>query len=139
MSRSSTRKPRRHISASEWKTLRGSFIHVSLLSNAALCDFAPGGGLSKYAHLGDGNIDIILVEPVSRRDFYRFLRRHTNTKNQLALPFVKWVRTSEARIRILNTLPTSHSVEPALDDRYISSKPSPARHYLETVTKSPKR
>ena len=74
----------------EWETIRGAYMHVSLLSNATLWDLATGGGLSKYGHLGDGCIDIVLVEPVSRKDFYRFLRRHTNPKNQVSGSLATW-------------------------------------------------
>ncbi len=66
----------------DWKTVSGSFIHMSLLSNAMLWD-ATSGGLSKYGHLGDGYMDLILVDAVSRKDFYRFLKRHTKKKNQV--------------------------------------------------------
>lgn len=67
----------------EWEVIRGAFVHIAFLSNATLWDVASGGGLSKYGHLGDGFIDLILVDQVSRKDFYRFLKRHTNLKDQV--------------------------------------------------------
>ena len=76
-------KNREHNEENEWETIRGSFIHVACLTNATLWDQSSGGGLSKYAHLADGNIDLILVDKVSRKDFYRFIKRHTNVKNQV--------------------------------------------------------
>lgn len=86
----------------KWEKIRGSFIHMSCLSNAAQWDQSSGGGLSKYGHLADGCIDIILVEKVSRKHLYRFVKRHTNAKNQLAYQFVKAIRVKEAKIKILN-------------------------------------
>jgi diacylglycerol kinase family enzyme len=86
----------------KWKYLNGKFSHLSIVCNAMLWDMAPGGGVSKYAHLGDGSLDLIMVEDVSRKDFYRFLKRHTNLKNQLDLPFVKHIRCKEVKITILN-------------------------------------
>ena len=66
----------------EWEMIRGSFTHIAFLSNANLWEHAPAG-LSKYGHLADGCIDLILVDKVPRKDFFRFIRRHTNKKNQV--------------------------------------------------------
>ena len=63
--------------------MRGSFIYVACLSNSAKWSNIAPGGLSKYAHLGDGYFDIVLVEATNRKDFYRFLKRHANNKNQV--------------------------------------------------------
>lgn len=67
----------------DWKTVSGSFIHIALLTNYMLWDQAAGGGLSKYGHLGDGFMDLILVDVVSRKEFYRYIKRHANRKNQV--------------------------------------------------------
>jgi len=66
----------------EWEKIRGSFIHIAFLTNAFRCEQAPLG-LSKYGHLADGSIDLVLVNPLSRKELYRFLKRHTNKKNQV--------------------------------------------------------
>lgn len=91
-----------HHGAEEWKKISGTFIHVELVANAMLSDLACGGGLSKYTHLADGSMDLILVDKVPRKEFYRFLRRHTNRKNQMDFPFVKAIRIKEAKIIIKN-------------------------------------
>ena len=66
----------------DWKTVSGSFIHVELLTNAMLWD-VTSGGLSKYGHLADGSMDLILCDQVPRKEFYRFVKRHTKKKNQV--------------------------------------------------------
>jgi hypothetical protein len=66
----------------EWEKIRGSFIHIAFLTNTSRCEQAPFG-LSKYGHLADGSIDLVLVNPISRKELYRFLKRHTNKKNQV--------------------------------------------------------
>ena len=68
----------------EWEVIRGSFTHIAFLTNASLWDHAPAG-LSKYGHLADGCIDLVLVDKISRKDFYRFIKRHTNRKNQVGV------------------------------------------------------
>jgi hypothetical protein len=67
-----------------WKTVCGSFIHVELLTNAMLWDLTSGG-LSKYGHLADGSMDLILCDHVPRKEFYRFVKRHTKKKNQVIM------------------------------------------------------
>ncbi len=67
----------------EWEKIRGSFIHIAFLTNSFRCEQAPLG-LSKYGHLADGSIDLVLVNPISRKELYRYLKRHTNKKNQVA-------------------------------------------------------
>lgn len=80
---SSTINYNRNEAYSEWEIIRGSFMHVAFLTNSMMWDQAPGGGLSKYAHLADGCIDLVLVDQISRKDFYRFIKRHANRKNQV--------------------------------------------------------
>lgn len=88
--------------SNEWRTISGKFMHVELLTNAMLWNMASGGGLSKHGHLADGCMDLILVDKVSRKEFMRFLRRHSNRKNQLELPFVKSIKVKECKIFIKN-------------------------------------
>jgi hypothetical protein len=58
-------------------------MHVAVLANSMCLDDTSAGGLSKYAHLADGSLDLILVEQLSRKDFYRFIKRHAKAKNQV--------------------------------------------------------
>jgi len=46
-----------------------------------LCRLAPLG-ISKFAHLSDGCLDLVLVEDDSRKEFVRFLKRLGNQKDQ---------------------------------------------------------
>lgn len=57
-------------------------MNVCIFSLPGNCDIAPQG-LSKFTHLSDGNIDLVLVKKCDRKDFIRFLRRHGNSKNQV--------------------------------------------------------
>lgn len=66
-----------------WEIISGQFIHVAFLTNSTQWNASPGGGLSKYAHLADGCIDLILVDQISRKELYRFAKRHSNYKNQV--------------------------------------------------------
>ena len=61
---------------------KGEFLNVSLYSTPSSCDMAPLG-LSKYSHLADGCMDLILVHNTERKEFMRFLKRHGNAKNQV--------------------------------------------------------
>jgi hypothetical protein len=67
----------------EWETIKGSFIYVALLANSMVLDDMGSGGMSKYAHLADGSLDLILIDKLSRKDLYRFIKRHANSKNQV--------------------------------------------------------
>lgn len=67
----------------DWEIIRGSFIHIAFLTNSTQWNISSGGGLSKYAHLSDGCIDLVLIDQVSRKDLYRFIKRHANCKNQV--------------------------------------------------------
>jgi hypothetical protein len=47
-----------------------------------LWSFAPQG-LSKFGHLADGLLDLILIEQTTRKDFLRCVKRNGNSKNQV--------------------------------------------------------
>lgn len=88
----------------KWENISGSFISASLLVNSMNLDDTKAGGLSKYAHLADGSIDLVLVNAMTRKDLYRFIKRHSKLKNQFEMPFVKAIRVKEAKIKILNSV-----------------------------------
>ncbi|XP_071101915.1 ceramide kinase-like protein [Haliotis cracherodii] len=89
---------------SPWKTVKGSFMNVGVLTLPGRSEFAPNG-LSKFTHLCDGNMDLVLVKDTDRKEFIRFLRRHGNAKNQFDFPFIEVHRVKEVRFR--PRLPTS--------------------------------
>jgi len=68
-----------------WKILRHNYLQVAVLTNANLWSFAPQG-LSKYGHLANGLLDLILIESTTRKDFLRYLKRNGNSKDQVG----KW-------------------------------------------------
>jgi hypothetical protein len=68
-----------------WRTISGTFLNIEILVNSMLWDDVCAGGLSKYAHLADGCMDLVLVSPVPRSELKRFLKRHTNRKNQVRI------------------------------------------------------
>lgn len=84
--------------ASPWKTIKGSYINISVFTTPALCEMAPLG-LSKHSHLADGYLDLVIVKAVERRHFIRHLKRHGNTKNQFDLWFVETYRVKDVKFR----------------------------------------
>ncbi|CAF2033761.1 unnamed protein product [Rotaria magnacalcarata] len=86
-----------------WKTLENEYLQVVVLTNACLWSFAPQG-LSKFGHLANGLLDLILIEPVGRKDFLRYIRRNGNSKNQLELPFTKLIKAKEVEIELKSSL-----------------------------------
>ncbi|XP_074658798.1 ceramide kinase-like protein [Tubulanus polymorphus] len=82
----------------DWKKLQGPYINVSIMSNPGRCQMAPRG-FSKYAHLADGYMDLIVVTSTDRKSFLRFLKRHGNYKNQFEYPFVEVHRVKEVKFK----------------------------------------
>ncbi len=69
-----------------WKILHHEYLQVAILTNANLWSFAPQG-LAKFGHLADGLLDLILIEPVIRKEFLRYVKRNGNSKNQVKNTF----------------------------------------------------
>jgi hypothetical protein len=67
----------------QWRILHHNYLQVAVLTNANLWSFAPQG-LSKFGHLADGLLDLILIEQTTRKDFLRSIKRNGNSKNQVA-------------------------------------------------------
>lgn len=63
-------------------------MNVSLFAVACLDDLAPLG-FSKYTHLADGCIDLVIVNNVKRKEFMKFLQRVGNAKNQVECHIMK--------------------------------------------------
>ena len=57
---------------------------MSLFTIPGRSEIAPRG-LSKYTHLNDGVIDLVLVKNTERKEFVRLLKRLGNTKNQVSM------------------------------------------------------
>jgi hypothetical protein len=65
-----------------WKILHQEYLQVAVLTNASLWSYAPQG-LSKYGHLADGFLDLVLIRPTTRKEFLRYIKRNGNSKNQV--------------------------------------------------------
>lgn len=75
-----------HTGSAQWKLLRQEYLHVGIFTNAGLWSWAPQG-LSKFGHLADGSLDLVLIEQTSRKELLRAIKRHGNSKNQVAEVF----------------------------------------------------
>jgi hypothetical protein len=63
--------------------MKGTYFGVSVMAVSGICDLAPRGQ-SKYTHLSDGCLDLVLVRTANRDDFLKYLRRHGTEKNQVS-------------------------------------------------------
>lgn len=63
--------------------VKGDFMNVSFFATPSLDDLAPLG-FSKFTHMADGCMDLILVDNVKRKEFMKFLQRIGNKKNQVS-------------------------------------------------------
>ncbi|XP_069111083.1 ceramide kinase-like protein [Argopecten irradians] len=114
---------------SPWKTCKGSYLNVALYCIPGNCEMAPEG-LDKFCHLCDNSMNIVLVKSCSRKDFVRFLKRHGNSKNQFAMPFVERLRAKEVRFK-----PRSRSTWNYKDHTYseIEYRESAIKHRRGTI------
>ncbi|CAF3990616.1 unnamed protein product [Rotaria magnacalcarata] len=83
----------------QWKTLHGNYLQVAVLTNANLWSFAPQG-LSKFGHIADGLLDLVLIESTTRKEFLRYIKRNGNSKNQHELPFTRVIKVKEIEIEL---------------------------------------
>ncbi|CAF4592386.1 unnamed protein product [Rotaria sp. Silwood1] len=82
-----------------WKILHHNCLQVAVLTNANLWSFAPQG-LSKFGHLADGLLDLILIEHTIRKDFLRYIKRNGNSKDQFDFSFTKLIKVKEIEIEL---------------------------------------
>ncbi|OCT57966.1 ceramide kinase [Xenopus laevis] len=71
-----------------WQKISGSFVAINVTGMSSACPKSMDG-LSPTAHLADGTADLILVRECNMLQFVRHLKRHTNKKDQFALPYVE--------------------------------------------------
>ena len=71
-----------HKKEKNWSIFQQEYLQVAVLTNANLSSFVPQG-LSKYGHLGDGLLDLILIESVTRKEFLRYVKRNGTSKDQV--------------------------------------------------------
>ncbi|XP_075440835.1 ceramide kinase-like [Ascaphus truei] len=97
-SKSSERLRREKESESQksWQRVSGSFMAVNVTGMSSACPKSRDG-LSPCAHLADGTADLILVRECSAFQLLRHITRHTNSKDQFALPYVDVYRIRAMR------------------------------------------
>ncbi|CAF2328547.1 unnamed protein product [Rotaria sp. Silwood2] len=83
----------------QWKILHHNYLQVAVLTNANLWSFAPQG-LSKFGHLADGLLDLILIEHTVRKEFLRYIKRNGNSKDQFEFSFTKLIKVKEIEIEL---------------------------------------
>uniref|UniRef100_A0A2C9LK89 DAGKc domain-containing protein n=1 Tax=Biomphalaria glabrata TaxID=6526 RepID=A0A2C9LK89_BIOGL len=81
-----------------WRSLKGKYLNVGLFTLPGISDYAPQG-FSRYTHLNNGVIDLVLIKDVEKKEFVRHLRRFGNTKDPFDFPFVEMYRVKELRFR----------------------------------------
>ena len=87
-----------------WKSIKGEYLNVALFTIPGRSEIAPRG-LSKYTHINDGVIDLVLVKNVERKEFIRLLKRLGNTKNQVSMVFFSSFFSFAVSTHIPGTLP----------------------------------
>ncbi|XP_058978661.1 ceramide kinase [Musca domestica] len=79
----------------KWRIIRGEFFMVTTTNITCACSRSPNG-MSKYCHLGDGHLDVILVR---KSNMFNNLRFAINTMARngdiRTLPFVEIYRTKQ--------------------------------------------
>ncbi|KAH9489706.1 hypothetical protein Btru_037467 [Bulinus truncatus] len=81
-----------------WRSLKGKYLNVGLFALPGMSYFAPQG-ISRYTHLNNNVVDLILIKDVERKEFVRHLRRFGNIKDPFDFPFIEIFRVKEVRFR----------------------------------------
>ncbi|XP_075147003.1 ceramide kinase [Haematobia irritans] len=81
--------------AQKWRIIRGEFFMITATNITCACSRSPNG-MSKYCHLGDGHLDVVLVRKTSLLNNIRFvintMGRNGDIRN---LPFIEVYRTKQ--------------------------------------------
>ncbi|XP_037729432.1 ceramide kinase [Drosophila subpulchrella] len=89
----------RNLGNDQWKVVRGNFFMICGANITCACARSPNG-ISRYSHLGDGCLDLILVKKTSLLNNVRFLLNTGGRSGDIRnLPFVEVYRTREFRFR----------------------------------------
>ncbi|GFN84603.1 hypothetical protein PoB_001110900 [Plakobranchus ocellatus] len=85
-----------------WHRVKGRFCAINLATISCRCDLAMTG-MSPAAHLGDGCMDLILVQECSRLQYLHHLLRITDNKaDQFDFEYVQVYRVKEFSFQPLN-------------------------------------
>lgn len=71
----------------KWKTIRGKFFMINGANISCACARSPNG-FSPYCHLGDGNIDLILVKHTSLINNVRLLLKLSSADSSVVSFFL---------------------------------------------------
>lgn len=115
-----------------WRSRKLDFLNIGLFTLPGRSELAPRG-MSKYTHLNDGVIDLVLVKDTPRKEFVRMLKRLTNAKNQFDFPFVEVLRVKEVRFRL--RLPTGFKYNDS-NFNEIDYEMARRKNQMESATKS---
>lgn len=86
-----------------WRTFRGSFVALNSLLMSCRCKKAVQG-VSRFAHLGNGYTDLMIVGDCSRIEYMRHLIRCTElNSDQFDFDFIKIFRVKEFKFTPLPT------------------------------------
>ncbi|EDV47870.1 ceramide kinase [Drosophila erecta] len=89
----------RNLGNDQWKVVRGNFFMICGANITCACARSPNG-ISRYSHLGDGCLDLILVKKTSLLNNVRFLLNTAGRSGDIRnLPFVEVYRTREFQFR----------------------------------------
>ncbi|KAM8703558.1 hypothetical protein ACLKA7_008219 [Drosophila subpalustris] len=88
-------------SGEQWKIIRGNFFMICGANITCACSRSPNG-ISRYSHLGDGCLDLILVRKTTLLNNLRFLLSTAGKGADIRnLPFVEVYRTRKFNFRTL--------------------------------------
>ncbi|KAH8381987.1 hypothetical protein KR009_001266 [Drosophila setifemur] len=91
----------RNLGDEQWKVVRGNFFMICGANITCACARSPNG-ISRYSHLGDGCLELILVKKTSLINNLRFLLNTAGRSGDIRnLPFVEVYRTRKFQFRTL--------------------------------------
>ncbi|XP_034116468.2 LOW QUALITY PROTEIN: ceramide kinase [Drosophila albomicans] len=97
-------------SGEQWKIIRGNFFMICGANITCACARSPNG-ISRYSHLGDGCLDLILVRKTTLLNNLRFLLNTAGRGGDIrSLPFVEVYRTRKFNFRTLNAPQENYSI-----------------------------
>ncbi|SPP83637.1 ceramide kinase [Drosophila guanche] len=87
------------LASEQWKVIKGNFFMICGANITCACARSPNG-ISRYSHLGDGCLDLILVKKTSLLNNVRFLLNTAGRSGDIRnLPFVEVYRTRKFQFR----------------------------------------
>ncbi|XP_052247823.1 ceramide kinase-like protein [Dreissena polymorpha] len=82
-----------------WRSRKGKYLNIGLFTIPGRSEIATRG-VSKYSHLNDGTMDLVLVKEAPRKEFLRVIKRMGTNKDAFDFPFIEVLRVKEMRFRL---------------------------------------